>query len=1086
MIRGAVLWAVATALLLQGCAVRHGSTGKAATEAWQEYEIHTDDRQPYPVQLEAGQFVRAVVDQGNVDVEVSLLGPDGQEIRKPVDSLDRAIWDEEIAAVAERTGLYQIVVHLPKKNATGRYRIRIDGPRRATDEDRLRIEALGLNYEAVELVVQDMKERSEKRLPRQLELRQRALALWQQLGDRPREAEALYHLALVQGKLDQSKEASRLLHVALSGLTDAAQRAQVLNEAGRIDWDPLDNVQEARRHFEEAQELLPQFGDPPLKSDVLQNLGRFHTNVLGAARVALADYYPEALRQAEKAGDLNRQAKVLINMGSAYDALADYGHALEAYRHASKLANGSYEKATALNNLGDTYHALGDKENAAEYFGQALKLDQAAGDRESEAKTLQNLGVIQEKSEKPGHIDEALRSYEKALDLAREIRDPDLQASILTNRGYLYLGQGENRQALESCREALRLASRRETQARTFHILGAAQRLVRDLDAARQSLYQALTLSNGDLALEADITLVLAKVEHDAGHLDQAAKLAKDAIQNVEDLRERVARQDLRELFLASKQAFYEFYVDVLMEQEGRYPGRGHAAQALEMNERARARGLLDLLAEAAVDLSRDADPDLLKRERQLRADIGALYQLRLKLIKDKVDVNDERRRQAESRLSETIEELHQATAELKASSPHYAALARPEPLNAKEIQKVLDPGSLLLEYALGDKRSWLWVVSRESITGFELHGRSVINEKAQALYDQLTALSAHRDETPAEKAARIKKADRELPKTAAELSQMLLGKAEPLLADRRLLVVSDGALHFVPFNVLPLPSSVKKGRRPSLLIGHNEAVNLASASTLAVLREDEAKREAPGKLVAAFGDPVFQEQDDRLRHLHPPGPTGESHPRGWDLREGMFDPSRLSRLRFSKYEVEEIVRLAGAEQSLKALGLDASRELVTSGELAHYRILHFATHGMIDAQKPELSALVFSRFDAKGKPLPAGEELLRLPDIYNLHLNADLVVLSACETALGQEMKGEGLIGLTRGFMYAGSARVLASLWQVDDQQTAVLMQHFYRALLAEHRTAPAALREAQRKALEEGLHPYFWAGFSLQGEPR
>jgi CHAT domain-containing protein len=532
-----------------------------------------------------------------------------------------------------------------------------------------------------------------------------------------------------------------------------------------------------------------------------------------------------------------------------------------------------------------------------------------------------------------------------------------------------------------------------------------------------------------------------------------------------------VARQDLRESFLASKQPIYELYVDVLMEQASRRPGEPFAAKALEVNEQARARGLLDLLAKVGADLDRDADPLLLKREKSLRDEIGVLYQRRLKLIRDEVtderlEEAEEATRQIDRQIDADIEELHRVNAEITLKSPHYAAFVRPEPLSVSRIQtEVLDPDSLLLEYALGDKRSWLWAVSRTAIHAFELPPRKEVEEQARLYYTQV-----------------VQQADRELSQTETTLAQMLLGPARPLLAGRRLLVVADGELQYIPFGALPLPSS---GATPSRLVEQNEVVYLSSASTLAALRH-EAKRPAPTQEIAAFGDPVFQEKDERLHR--PPGDVrAQAAPpqqRG-DAGEEAFDPSRLSRLASTRYEVESIVKLAKPGRSWKALDFQASRDAVTSGRLADYGIVHFATHGHIDNNRPELSALAFSRFNERGELLPQ-DGLLRLSDIYSLHLNADLVTLSACDTALGKEMKGEGLIGLTRGFMYAGSARVLASLWKVDDRETARLMERFYKALLEEHMMAPAALRQAQREALKRRPQPYYWAGFSLQGEPR
>ena len=192
-----------------------------------------------------------------------------------------------------------------------------------------------------------------------------------------------------------------------------------------------------------------------------------------------------------------------------------------------------------------------------------------------------------------------------------------------------------------------------------------------------------------------------------------------------------------------------------------------------------------------------------------------------------------------------------------------------------------------------------------------------------------------------------------------------------------------------------------------------------------------------------------------------------------------------IPRLLASREEAEAILAASPGEPSLKAIGFDASKALATSAELDQYRIIHFATHGVLDSEHPELSGLVLSRFDQRGQAL---DGFLRLDDIYNLKLSADLVVLSACNTGLGKEVRGEGLVGLTRGFMYAGAARVVVSLWNVNDRATSELMARFYARMLKGGERPASALRHAQIEMSGDRRWgaPYYWAAFTLQGEWR
>jgi len=253
----------------------------------------------------------------------------------------------------------------------------------------------------------------------------------------------------------------------------------------------------------------------------------------------------------------------------------------------------------------------------------------------------------------------------------------------------------------------------------------------------------------------------------------------------------------------------------------------------------------------------------------------------------------------------------------------------------------------------------------------------------------------------------------------------------------------------------------------------------------IALLRKETAGRATAARTIAILADPVFDTRDPRIGQAdkieHAPA-----------LAQVMVDVKRsasesgvadFERLRFSRQEAEHIASLAPEGKKLEALDFKASRALATSTDLGEYRIVHFATHGLINSQHPELSGIVLSLVDEQGR---SQNGFLRLYDIYSLKLGADLVVLSACQTALGKEVKGEGLIGLTRGFMYAGVPRVAASLWRIEDRASAELMKRFYQRMLGEGMSAAAALRAAQVSMWTEKRWdaPYYWAGFTLQGE--
>jgi CHAT domain-containing protein len=458
------------------------------------------------------------------------------------------------------------------------------------------------------------------------------------------------------------------------------------------------------------------------------------------------------------------------------------------------------------------------------------------------------------------------------------------------------------------------------------------------------------------------------------------------------------------------------------------------------------------MLAEAGADLRRGVDPGLLAREAELGRRMNAADAERRRLEAEGAPPT--RLAAASREIAELLDLYDRAQARIRLASPRYAALALPRPLGAAEIARLLDPDTLLLEYALGDEQSFLWVVSPAGLAAsFDLPPRRVIEAAARRAAFLLA--QSHRTLARAE-------ADLAL----AELARLVLAPAAPWLADKRLVVVADGALHYIPFAALPDPAA-PPGFATPLLAGH-EVVALPSASALATQRRELAcRRPAPGS-VAVVADPVFDAADPRLGFQTQAVPAG-----------------LYPRLPFSRQEAEAILALAPPAGRFGALDFAASRETVLSGELARYRIVHFATHAVLDTDHPELSGVVLSRVDAQGRPR---DGYLRAHEIYQLHLPAELVVLSACQTALGRELRGEGLVGLTRGFQYAGARRILVSLWPVEDRATAELMRRFYRGLLVERLPPAAALRAAQLAVahLKGWETPYYWAGFVLEGDWR
>jgi CHAT domain-containing protein len=428
--------------------------------------------------------------------------------------------------------------------------------------------------------------------------------------------------------------------------------------------------------------------------------------------------------------------------------------------------------------------------------------------------------------------------------------------------------------------------------------------------------------------------------------------------------------------------------------------------------------------------------------------------------------------------LDNLVAELAQTRDKIRQANPR--AVKVPELLTLDEVQRrLLDEETVLLEYVLGDERSYVWVATRNSLLSYELGPRREIETAARKLHELIASRQMIYGEPVAARTERQARADAEIPAQTDLVSKLILGPLAGKLEKKRLLVVADGALQYVPFQMLTAPDG------GGYLLQKYEIVNLPSASTLALLQSVAANRKPAVKSVAVLADPVFEDDDPRIIS----NVKNIKRPRSNDVQLAVRDAGisldgvQIPRLIASGAEADGIIAVAPSYTGFKAVGFDANRDIVFGSQLADYRIIHFATHGLINSERPELSGIVLSLFDNEGHPQNG---FVRLHDIYNLHLPADLVVLSACSTGLGKDVRGEGLIGLTRGFMYAGASGVIASLWKVDDDATAELMKHFYEALFQKGMTPAAALRYAQLTLSQNKRwqSPYYWAGFVIQGQ--
>ena len=1021
-----------------------------------ERDLSGGQQHSYQIALAMGQFLQAVVEQRGIDVLVIVLAPDGRKVIE-VDSPNGTQGPEPIWMIAEVAGDYRLEVRSLEAKAAGRYAVKVEAIRAPTATDQARVAALRAFGEASQLRQQTTGDAMRKAVQKY----EQALPLWQSVGDKEKEAETLSSL-------------------------------------GFLYHNYLGETLLARDYHERELPLRRVLGQQLGEAIALNNLGHIYST-LGERQKSL-EHYQQSLTLHRSAGRRRNEAVVLDHLGQVYSQTGNPQLALDHHWQALAIfrALGEHRhEAVTLINISNVLTRLGEWSKALEYQQQGLAVFRVIKDQLQEAITLTNIAASYSNM---GERQQTLKHYQQAMALNRSLGNGRLEAYALSGIGSIHVVFDEFQQAASHFQQALRLlqnAGDRRAEADTLLKLGIVRRLTGEWQQAETSFANALSLSRAvqDVALEAQILDGFALLEQSRGSLASARRYSEQAIELTESLRARAASQQSRAAFLASKQSYYEHYIDLLMRLHREQPGAGNDSAALKMSEQARARSLLELLAEARADIRQGADAALLAEERALRQQLNARAEAQTRLLGGK---HTEAQAAAIAKeIAGLVNRLQEVESRIRTASPRYAALTQPQPLSAAEIQnQLLDDDTLLLEYALGEKRSYLWLVSPTSLAAHELPGRVEIEAAARKVYESLTARQPKPGLTEAQQRARVVSAEAEFKTQATALSRMLLGSVASQLGNKRLAVVASGALEYIPFAALPDPMA-SANYQP--LIAAHEVVNLPSASSLAVIRSETAGRRTAEKTVAVLADPVFETNDPRVALARGKKTTGAGDAYAQPAPEAIaanlqravrtFDTSAgragLTRLPFSREEAEAIATLAPASQVLKATGFRANRATATSEELSRYRIVHFATHGLLNSEHPELSGLVFSLVDETGKPQ---DGFLRLHEIYNLRLPADLVVLSACQTALGKEFKGEGLVGMTRGFMYAGAERVVASLWQVDDLATSGLMERFYRGMLKDGQRPAAALRSAQLEMMKQRrwASPYFWAAFVLQGEWR
>jgi CHAT domain-containing protein/tetratricopeptide (TPR) repeat protein len=837
--------------------------------------------------------------------------------------------------------------------------------------------------------------------------------------------------------------------------------------------------EEARRSFERTLEVARKVNDPRLMARSLTALASVHIHLNRFERaMSLAQ---RALFYARNTGDRLMEARAQTQIGNAYFYLDDPAKALAAFESSRSIlrkVGKRKDEAGALRDTGVTLRYLGQHDKSFEHLYTALEIYRELNLEFPVASLLQMVGA--------GYYDLgahrlALDVFKQALDRARENKDRVTEATVLTSMGYLLMDMAEPERALECFRQSLGVARQeigRLHEAWTLMGMSSAFSQLGQKEPAIEATRRAIKVHQkigksiaqnlrdlGYLYLDSDPKQAidyfqralatygdtrhswspydgLAQAYARLGELDRAIDLYQNAIDRIESIRGRLASGRHRATFAGRFLPVYHRLIESLMKQHERHPVSGRDLRAFSVFERTKARALLEMISQAYVDVGHSLDADLRQKEEQINARIARLQK---HLVH--TDLTAQERRRLLEGLNDAEREFDNLTVEIKRRNPRLAAWRSPGPLSVDEVQSLLDEKTVLLAYLFTKTQAFAFVITSQAFHVERLAASpALITGRVENLIDLLARnMSGWQDISR-----------RLYAELVAPLRKHFSAGIE------RLVVVPDGALYYLPFETL-----VDDAAGRYLL----EDFTVSYAPSATVLAQ----------LNTPFSESAPAQRSDLLLFSNPslaPDLIAESSPRTpakWTRALYEDEGLKVSPIPFSAAEARAVSRYVG-QGSAVYLGDEASERRIKTEVLDRFRIIHFATHGLLSLQSPSRSTLLLSSSDGDGE-----DGFLQAREIYHLKIASDLVVLSACQTASGRLLAGEGVESLSQAFFYAGAKSVVASLWDVSDRRTANFMETFYRHL-ADGQSKASALRRAKLGMLSSG--PHYWAPFILIGD--
>lgn len=881
-------------------------------------------------------------------------------------------------------------------------------------------------------------------------LLRRAIVLWD--NGKIKESSDEYLKALAIAQRLNSKDDIEFIRKAII-IADLYRKAKELRSTG----DFQTSIEEFNRAIDLAKDIgsrehelkcLRQLSLNYWETDNVQQFYALNKKGLGIAR---------------ELNHKQEEGKCLNNIGLYFLTIENYMEALRCYESSLQIAiqtDDLEEQANTIANLGIIYIDLGNFDKALDYFSRTLEIDRKLGNPISISMDLNNIGSLYRRkgisSEDRGDFSLALKNFGDSLETIKDSNqmDPEvkrLKMRVLNNVGTIHAHIGEELKALDYFQLAL-------GQAKEMHNVEAMGMILNNIGIVYSQLgnyeestkyYQraidlALGISGGKILWEA--YLEIADAYKKQGKWDAALENYRKSISVIENIRSGLNLEDLKATYLGTDKRIDAYYniIDLYIRLYQTSRNKSYEAEAFSYLEKAKARSFLDSIEVSKLNLSEGINQKLLNKETELMNDISRLH---TKLLVPQLA--PEQRNSITAELDNCENQLDSLKGEIREASPAYANLSYPTTLTlAQAQQNLIEEGTVYFAYLLGKENSYAFAVSRDDLKIFPLPAREEIQKLVQEHLRSIT--------DPASQDFRV----------GYKLYDYLIKPGLPH-GTKRIIVVPDDALYFLPFETL----LVKEQGREWLVRDYNIAYVPSLSSLRELLERRRTGAQKPRKDILAIGDPNFGTNE-----IEGPASAGPSSGQNQALGYG----SQFYRLKYSGQEVEAIASLFKPQKREVLIRDQATEDRLKATNLSDFKILHFATHAIIDDKNPARSAIVLC-LDQD----PSEDGFVQMREVFNLRLRADLVTLSACETGLGRLVRGEGIEGLSRAFFYAGASSVLLSLWAINDQASYQLLERFYVHLHASSSIADA-LRKAKIEMINSRVldHPYYWAGFIATGE--